>query len=247
MAEKKQKAGKPVAVEKKRLAKFESMGFKLEENLEGVEPRLAGIKIIHAGQLFEMPEGKKIPEFTGLILGTNRTNAWWESSFDEGGAGEMPECFSYNGSIPDPDCEKQQATTCAECRWNKYGSDGKRGKACKNMRRIHVLRGDNFLPDRLTIPATSLKGFDEYMYVLSNMKRPYPTLITKFSLESKRNKDNIEYSIVIFEPGDLIDDMKQLDKISEMRTKLAEQMQRETILAEETGIPTNEETEKDPF
>ena len=42
--------------------------FDVRDNMEGIIPRLPQIAIIHAGQLFEMPDESKIPTFEGVIL-----------------------------------------------------------------------------------------------------------------------------------------------------------------------------------
>ena len=123
---------------------------------------------------------------------------------------------------------------------NKFGSDGKKGKACKNMRRVHILVNGNLLPYRLTLPPTSLKSWDEYMVNLTNKGIPLPVAITEIRLEKANSSTGIEYSTVGFKKVDTIKTKKRLFEIKDMIMKLKEQMQTEDIVADETGIPTDE-------
>ncbi len=207
---------------------LESM-FDISDNMDGTEPRLPSIKVLSQGQMFEMPDETKVSVIEGVIVDSNRVNAFWESAFS--GEGTAPNCASYDGIKPN--CEAPLSATCATCHKNKYGSDGSRGKACKNMRRVHVLINGNQIPFRLTLPPTSLRSYDDFMVQLSNIGRPYPTVMVRISLEKAKNKDGIAYSVVKFVIIENIDDREKLLKIKRMKQTMVEQMQRESIVADE--------------
>lgn len=205
--------------------------FDVQENMEGVEPRLPQIRIAHQAQVFKMPDDTKVDSLEGIIIDSNRCNAFWAKSFEEAGAGNPPDCFSLDGVKPNR--ENPCAKTCAECKNNRYGTDGGRGKACKNMRRVHILIDKNILPFRLSLPPSSLRSVDDYFVQLTTKGRPYPTVITQISLTEAKNKDSIAYSRPEFEMLSEINELDELAKIKDMRTKLRATMQLQEVTADE--------------
>jgi len=166
--------------------------------LEGVEFRFAQIKIAHQNQAWEMPDGDVTKKFKGVILHIQNVNVWWEKSFIETGGGVPPDCFSPNGIRPDMNSGKLQAKVCYECPQNVFGADGKRGKACKNMKRVYLKLDGYTLPVRMTVPPTSLASINEYVSSLVNRGIPnYIMAMTQFNLEKASNKDGIGYSKII--------------------------------------------------
>jgi len=166
--------------------------------LEGVEFRFAQIKIAHQNQAWEMPDGDVTKKFKGVMLHIQNVNVWWEKSFMETGGGVPPDCFSPNGIKPDMNSNKVQAKLCHECPQNIFGSDGKRGKACKNMKRVYVILDGYTLPVRITVPPTSLGSINEYVSSLVNRGIPnYLMVLTQFNLEKASNKDGIGYSKIV--------------------------------------------------
>lgn len=169
--------------------------FSLDEQMEGIEPRLPQIGIAHSAQMFVMPDEVKVEEFIGIILDHNRANAWWEVSFDQSGGGTPPSCWSLNGTQPDPSAQNSQCETCAACPYNQFGSEENgRGKACKNMKRVHILLEGSSLPHRLTLPPSNLKAFDRYVTYLSGQRLRLPVILTRFRLVRTQNQDRIDYS-----------------------------------------------------
>lgn len=207
--------------------------FDLKQNMMDVEARLPQIGIIHQAQMFVFPDGEKRQEFAGVILDMNRVNAWWEQSFDESGGGSPPQCYSMNGIVPDKLSENLQAEECAECPQNKYGSDGGRGKACKNMKRIHVLFQDELFPHRLTVPPSNLKAVDIYVTQLTSKGFPYQLVETGFSLRETKNKDGIKYSELVLVPVSYITDRAQAEKIKALLTQLKPAMRGQVVVASE--------------
>lgn len=212
----------------------ESLGlFDLKANMEGVEPRLPQIKIIHQGRMFEMPDGESVKDFVGVILDMNRVNAWWEIGFDESGGGSPPQCSSLDGVRPDPLSEKRQSDDCASCPQNKFGSDGGRGKACKNMKRVHIQLLDQRLPIRLTVPPSNLKVLDEYVTMLTSKGMPYQLVRTKFSLKGVQNKDGIKYSELELSPAEYITDPEEAKWVKKQLMQYKKVMRGQEFGAEE--------------
>lgn len=179
--------------------------FNIADNMEGVVPRLPQISIIHRGQLFELPDESKVETFEGIILDQHPANAWWEKEMGDSGGNAVPDCFSMDGKTPG-EAENVQCDKCVDCDKNQFGSDskGSGGKACKNMKRLHVLMEGSLLPRRLTVPPTSIKSFELFMTGLVDRGLHYALCVTTFSL-AKKMSDTFEYAEVKFAKGRVLE------------------------------------------
>lgn len=208
--------------------------FDPKDTMSGIDLRLQQIGVLHQGQLFLMPDGTKIPSFDGTILDICNVNAWWEIDYDTSGGGTPPQCFSMDGVRPNPLSEKLQAASCSECKLNAFGSDGKRGKACKNMKRIHVMIPGERFPKRLTASPANLKTVNIYGSMLEDQGIPYPVVNTRFGLKEVKNKDGIKYSEIIFEKiGLSAKTAEEARAIKKIRDDFMPFMREDPILKEE--------------
>lgn len=83
---------------------------------------------------------------------------------------------------------------------NQFGSDEDgRGKACKNVHRIYMLREDNPVPLILSLPPTSLKYMRDYIgkRILLKGMRCYEA-VTKITLKKEKSAGGIAYSRAVF-------------------------------------------------
>lgn len=235
-------AAMPVALD------YVNMGFDVEDNMEGVEARLPQVGIIHQAQLFKLPDESSVRELVGVIVDSNRINSYWRESLTKGGAGNRPDCFSFDGAMPHGD--EHLAPSCITCKLNKFGSkvgdNGEitRGKACKNGRRVHIILDGQNIPFRLAIPSTSLRAWDDYMVLLAGKQIPYPAVVTRITLEKADNKDGIRYSRCVFELVNPIEDVAILKEIGGLRLKFRGAMRHQDITAAEADI---ERRPEDPF
>lgn len=225
------------------VAPFADLGFSVTDNLEGCQMRPPQIGIIAAAQLFRMPDGSQVKQIEGVLIDSNRCNAYWKADMSAGGSGNPPDCASFDGVKPYT--EAPVHADCAGCPMNKYGSgkDGS-GKACKNMRRVHVLAQGELIPYRLTLPPTSLRAFDDYMTALTQKGRPCQTVVTAITLAKAKNKKGIEYSGAVFAMVSMIDDLDVLRPIAAMRADMKPKL-RDKVEADEYVTPTHEGP--DPF
>jgi hypothetical protein len=188
----------------------------LEENLDGIVPEFPRIKFPSGGGLaFEIPgedEATVAVELIGVVVDQHRMNAYWSKPYD--GTKNPPDCMSLDGKVgfasPEADVPwRGGCQDCSTCPLNQFGTavkDGQKtnGKACKNMRRVAMLREGEILPILITIPPTSCKEWDAYIVGLtSKLKRPYG-VVTKIKLKKATNSGGIEYSKGVFtKAGDL--------------------------------------------
>lgn len=114
------------------------------------------------GTTFELPgelpgETDAVKEFTGVILYHHPLFAYYRERFT--GGNNAPDCGSYDGvtGVGNP------GGVCAQCPLNQFGSGENGGKACKNKRRIFILREGELIPILLTLPTGSMKEFAVYV------------------------------------------------------------------------------------
>lgn len=239
----------PQEVTKEQLQKM--LTGDLQKTIEGVTPRLPQIKIMHAGALvFEIPsdtigKNKKVEEFTGIIIDQHPCNAYWEKSFGESGGGVIPTCPSLDGK--EGLWEGQTKRKCAGCEFNQFGSagEGQKGKACKNMKRLHILTEDSELPYRLTLPPSSIKEADTFFSALLGKGIPMTTLKVKFKLADAASGGGIHYSQIRFEPLGQIK-VEQYLQIKKFLADHLAQIRGQEIVSEEYINGESEGTDFDP-
>ena len=84
--------------------------------------------------------------------------------------------------------------SCAHCPLNQFGSGENGGKACKNKRRIYILREGELIPILLTLPTGSMKAFAVYVKRLLAKGKKNSGVVTRFSLQKVQNAGGIAYS-----------------------------------------------------
>ena len=159
------------------------------------------VKIPAGGALqFEIPtEDPDNPDYArtleGVILYNHSAYTLWPegSEYDED---TKPLCSSVDGKtgIGEP------GGACATCPMNAYGSarDGGRGKACKNMRDIYLLRSGEYLPLQLSLPPTSLRPFNDFMTLaFVARRRPSYSAIVEIGLK-RAESGGYTYSVATF-------------------------------------------------
>ena len=180
---------------------IESIGELIKENVgnEGITPwDLDRVKMPSGGGMsWELPtEGGMTPtvEFEGVIIHHQAARVYWESDMASGG-GTPPNCSSNNGAsgVGDP------GGSCSNCPFAQFGTEagGGRGQACKQIKRLFIMRQESLLPLMISLPPTSLSVVKKYMLRLTSYQRAYHSVITKFGLEKATSKDGIEYAKVV--------------------------------------------------
>lgn len=179
-----------------------NMGAAMAEEMEGLQLSFPRVKIPSGGGLaFEVPgDDPENPdtekEIIGVIVDHHPVNAYWADKY--AGGNNPPDCSSMDGKVGmDQDGNRKP---CNSCPMNEWGTaeDG-RGKACKNMHRVYILREGEMLPLLLTLPPTSLKNLSDYiaLRVVSKGMRSYG-VVTKVSLKKAQNAGGINYSQAVF-------------------------------------------------
>ena len=172
----------------------------LMDDMEGVTPSFQRVKIPGGGvPQFEMPgEDPEHPVFEqkleGIIVFNHLTNAYW------------PEGSEYDDDVP-PLCQSTDGKlgygtpggACAACALNAFGSvSNGRGKACKNMRSLYLLRSGDMMPLILNLPPTSLKPYNDFVNA-AFLYRRRPVFGSLVEITLKRKSSNgFDYSVAVF-------------------------------------------------
>lgn len=179
----------------------------MQENLEGMEGQFKfdKVKIPSGGGIsFEITDeaGEPIPikELTGVVLDYYGIKACWKDEFS--GGKNAPDCSSMDCKIGTGSevLGLPAGQSCKDCPYNQWGSDpkGGKGKHCKDIYRVYVLRENSMFPVLLALPPTSLANWELYVRRLTNKIIPYTGVVTMAKLEKDRNAGGIEYSKVVF-------------------------------------------------
>jgi hypothetical protein len=174
--------------------------------------------------------GTPVPgnELECIAIGTAFERCLYDGPFDPNKI-KNPVCFALtfdgeNGS-PHENSLHPQHETCKGCPMDEWGSagEGRRGKACKEMRRIAVIpadkveSADDILGAEMAmakIPVTSVRNWSNYVHQISaTQNRPYWSVTTKMKV-SPHIKNQFE---VTFDMGDTIDDGTALQALKQKR------------------------------
>ena len=136
----------------------------------------------------------------GVIIMSHKSNGLWLNPFGEGG-NNAPDCSSIDG-IEGMNTKTGECVACDTCPYNEFGSakggEG-RGKACKNMRRLYIMRRGDVFPMVLTLPPTALAAYDNYRTRVMLGRKKMQTVMTRITLKSSKNSDGISYATPVFE------------------------------------------------
>ena len=165
------------------------------EEMDGLTPTFERIKIPSGGGIsFEVPgddpeNPDTVKEFKAVILYHHPINCYYKEEYT--GGNNPPDCGSMDGHVG-IDAESGEVKNCAECPFNKFGSGKNGAKACKQKRRIYLLREGEALPTLLSLPTGSLAAFSRYiMNLLGKGKKSNAVVTQPDVLCSRRGLDCI--------------------------------------------------------
>lgn len=161
------------------LQQYQSQGANSLVTRTGSGPRISlkgrRFRLIKDGQETKGPEGAplKVVILDASPQGPRKAKLFYKDTY--AGEGDPPDCRSADGVKPDADVDNPQHGNCAQCRHNAWGSgksmSGKKAKACKDIKRILVVRPDKIDSApvfTMQVPVKSLKSLSEYGSELAN-------------------------------------------------------------------------------
>lgn len=171
-----------------------------------------------------------LKEIIGVIVFTHRANGFWPGNYGSDDGNKIPYCSSMDGKTGIR-IDSGEIVTCENCPYNQFGSaadekgNQSRGKACKNMRRLYIMRDGNPNIYLLTVPPTSIKEVNKQLTKIMGSKGiPYTNLIIGLKLEKAVNSNGIAYSKVIIEKKGLLP-AEAAVKAKELRRQIKEKYQ----------------------
>lgn len=124
---------------------------------------------------------------------------------------ELPLCFAHVRDteewIPHEEAREQQAPTCADCPYSRYGSDpepGRRGQACREVRKLALIAADSIELGvekaeiaLMNVSTTNIKGWSKYVQQLSSEVRrpPWALITTILAKPDNKSQYRLEYSV----------------------------------------------------
>ena len=135
------------------------------------------------------------PPFEAVIIHSHKQNAHFVGDM---GDGQPPVCNSNDG-VTGIEAATGMRIACATCPHNQFGSGANGSKACKNSRRLYLLRPGDVFPMVMTLPATGMRAYDQYAAKLILNKKPVHGVLTSIGLKEAINKGGIKYYAPTFE------------------------------------------------
>lgn len=170
------------------------------EEMDGLRPSFDSIRIPAGGGIsYEVPgddpsSPDSVKEFKAVILYHHPIHSYYADKFNGGSL--PPDCSSVDGKVGVMNAT-DECRSCATCPLSKFGSGENGGLACKQKRRVFLLREGEILPVVLTIPTGSLKEFTKYVTRLLQKGKKTNSVVTKFTLKKAQNSTGINYSQVV--------------------------------------------------
>ena len=170
------------------------MAHMMAEELDGLDASFERIKIPSArSTVYEVPgedpsESEAVKEFSAVILYHHPLMAYSKEKYT--GGNNPPDCGSFDGITGEGD----PGGNCKKCPYNQFGSGENNAKACKNRRRIYLIREGEIFPLLLSLSTGSLKEFTKYIKRLLGKGRKSNSVVTRFSLKKATNSGGLAYS-----------------------------------------------------
>jgi hypothetical protein len=141
--------------------------------------------------------------FDAIILHQKTVRSYWEKAYGDGEVGP-PNCSSEDGNYG----AGEPGGICSKCSLNQYGTAAKgRGKACREMKALFLLRPGFVMPTLICLPPSSLTNHKDYVMALINRRRFVYSVVSSFGLEQDKGGEssNIDYSKVTLHVGSMLD------------------------------------------
>lgn len=171
-----------------------NLGAAMADEMDGLSASFERIRIPAGGStVFELPSEdpanpEMAKEFKAVILYHHPIHAYYVDTYQ--GGSNPPDCGSMDGKTG----TGNPGGECAHCPLNKFGSGSNGSKACKNRRRIYLLREGDVFPVILSLPTGSLKDFSRYVMSVLNKGSKTNGVVTRFTLKKATNNSGIQFS-----------------------------------------------------
>lgn len=195
---------------------------KTEDGPEGLKEEIPVVSMeinkSSGDAFFLLPDGTQVEHIDCIIMLCKFRKTYWKKSYDEGG-GSVPTCSSdAMGADGKPiptfwDNENEtgpQAKTCAECQWDKLGTDhkGGKGKRCSDVYWHYLLMQGRTSPVLLKLSSKAhRKQIGQFYGPLKQVKPkiPYASVAVRLSLAVTKNASGVAHPQIRFRNNGQID------------------------------------------
>lgn len=206
----------------------------MDTSQQGFDFRPQRYKINKDNQTFTDPLGNAHDELRGVMLCKQKVRALWKQGEN------VPLCSSLDCITGvDRDGKKRPCDGCPHDVWGSASdnTEERRGKACKEMRRIYLVEKDGFLPILVTLPPTSIKPWDDFNSARATMG--ISDLSAEVILRLVPAKTNsFTYSVVVPKNGSKIPPAEIL-RFYQLRQKFVEAWSKAEITADDYETRNN--------
>lgn len=185
------------------------------------------------------PEEK---ELAGIIVAKIPGRGYYEPG-KAATKGTPPLCASSDGNVPDVSPSPVTgARTCAACPMSQWGSgkDGQgnptRGQACKYRIRTFFMRGDQPLPEYISLPPTASKPLGQYTVQLVQARTPMIAVETVMGLAKQTSGQGIEFQGLTLRIGRKVS-FAESSRAREIASKFETLMRRAAVSADDGDEP----------
>lgn len=165
-----------------------------------------GNRIKTSGKKFKFPD-KPDDKLAGpiplVILGWISENLYYGGKVYDESNPEPPVCWALGENpkelVPGEGSTDRQAKSCGTCPMNEWESGVGKAKACKNTRKLAVVRPDATEEDDiffLSVSPKALKNYDGYVKKLASKKALPIMVITEVSFEEDSSFPALQFKAV---------------------------------------------------
>lgn len=157
------------------------------------------------------------------VLAAISERAWYSKEFDADVV-QVPDCYALDDAAPHEQARNPQATSCAECAQNKWGSATRgKGKSCRESARVIVIPANVPLASAqqytAKVPVTSLSTVTSFTSRCGQANKLLGEFVTKLSVtEDKKTFFKVHLTPVEVTPEM---DMAELLKVQDAAYQLA--------------------------
>lgn len=142
-----------------------------------------------------------------IVNGAEFTSRSYYAVTYQEGQNAGPDCWSNDGKTPDARSENPQGTSCATCPMNIAGSGQGNSRACRYIRRLAVVMGndvENSDVYQLVLPAQSIFGkavdgkmpFEQYVRFLAGHNLSIRSVVTRMSFDTNSATPKLTFRAV---------------------------------------------------
>jgi hypothetical protein len=174
-------------------------------------------------------EPETVNELQGIVVYHKSVRAYWAEEYK--GGGHPPDCSSSDSITGEGD----PGGPCAHCPFSKFGSGPNNSQACKQVKRVFLLREGELLPMLINVsPGNYQNAKTFFVRLMSKRQLAFNECLIKMKLKGAVSASGFDYAEVTFaliEP--LAQDLKdQMAQFTEMLTPYLDSIKDEEDLGE---------------